>query len=666
MAEPDKQQIGDGSDNYSHASGQMAKAVKDQTAQRAVSDAAAASVKAGVESGKAVSEVAAGTAAAGPWGAVLSSAWSMRHSLFKVLICLVLGLVILVTVVTSTPKIIANSLFGLDGNKPAEGRSLQDIYDDLGEAVTAVIDEAYTRSLDRADKMITDSGLDYDESMDVMVNHAQGSAGYDVCYILCAYSVSVGENEVSREDMLEKLKGVSGEMFPVTSEEKETTKKMPVTYDTYKKEKMTVVTERVKKEGKNGKIRYRYKTAEKTYYVKDGQKTSSKAVTVDTFKKIKVNIPVYGKKKKITGMKEIDCYEKEGTETLELTEEKVKLLACTIHPFDNTVIAEAFGLELDAVYGKFGATYQEVIGNMAKALKMSLYGSSKKGADVSLTDKELLDFIARQKCSETRKGILRTAFSLIGKVPYFWGGKSAPGWNDEWNTPKLVTAAGSSSTGTIRPYGLDCSGFTAWTYETALGVDIGAGTSGQYPKTTAVKKEDLLPGDLGFKSNGGGGWSHVLMFAGYDVDGTGRWVHCTSGTGVVLNTPSYADSLVLRRPKDVDYQAAVPKDSAYGTPLYTIEVDVTHYCNCAKCNGKWAGGNTASGKIPAVGMVAMSSHYPFGTQIMIGGTMYTVEDRGGTGIENDIHRVDIFVPNHEMALRLGRFKTTAQIYRLGR
>ena len=62
----------------------------------------------------------------------------------------------------------------------------------------------------------------------------------------------------------------------------------------------------------------------------------------------------------------------------------------------------------------------------------------------------------------------------------------------------------------------------------------------------------------------------------------------------------------------------------------------------------------------------MSNYYPFGTQIEIDGVMYTVEDRGGSGIENDIHRVDIYVPDHLEALRLGRYTTTASIYRLGR
>lgn len=98
MAEPDKRQIGDGSDNYGEAAKQMAKAAKEagiETAKQAAvkgaeagANAAAATVQAGVEGGKAVAEIAAGTAAGGPWGAILSAAWAMRHTLFKILVCI--------------------------------------------------------------------------------------------------------------------------------------------------------------------------------------------------------------------------------------------------------------------------------------------------------------------------------------------------------------------------------------------------------------------------------------------------------------------------------------------------------------------------------------------------------------------------------------------------
>ena len=92
---------------------------------------------------------------------------------------------------------------------------------------------------------------------------------------------------------------------------------------------------------------------------------------------------------------------------------------------------------------------------------------------------------------------------------------------------------------------------------------------------------------------------------------------------------------------------------------------MTHYCSCEKCCGPGAKGITASGKRVEPGMVAMAAYYPFGTQIMINGTMYTVEDRG-SALEGNIHRVDIYVPDHAQALRMGRYTTTAKIYRMGR
>ena len=67
MAEPQKQQMGDGSDNIGQAAGQAAKAAKNagkqavkQAAKKgaeAAANAAAATVKAGVEGGKAVAEI---------------------------------------------------------------------------------------------------------------------------------------------------------------------------------------------------------------------------------------------------------------------------------------------------------------------------------------------------------------------------------------------------------------------------------------------------------------------------------------------------------------------------------------------------------------------------------------------------------------------------------
>ena len=61
--------------------------------------------------------------------------------------------------------------------------------------------------------------------------------------------------------------------------------------------------------------------------------------------------------------------------------------------------------------------------------------------------------------SPEREAVVRSACSLVGKVNYFWGGKSLViGWDVRWGELRQVTAAGNSTTGTYRPYGLDCSG----------------------------------------------------------------------------------------------------------------------------------------------------------------------------------------------------------------
>ena len=688
MAEEEKQQVGDGADNYGQAASQMAKAAgqsgqaaakqagKEAAKQaakagaEATANTSAAVVQAGVEGGKAVAQVAAGTAVGGPWGAILSALWALRHTLFKILVFLCLLLLLFIVMIVSLPSILMNAVFGLDGTAVDMENpvTLQESYNEMSGGVSDVVDQGYNRALEKVEQIIQDGGYDYDLSMEALINYAQSSAGYDVSYILAAYSASLQQQGTSEADMVAKLEAVMDDMFPVTYEEKQQERLIPVSYTTYQAVTLTVVTSQTQTGTIDGTPQYRYTTESRTYYEPAGVQTSEEPVTTTAYNPVTVSLPVYSDGT-VTGTSEATYYEAAGSVTLNPETEIIRYVECTIHPFDESVIIDAFGIDEDATYDQFGITYAEAIDNMAKALKMTLYGAASSGEAVELTDAELIAFVERQNCNATRKYILSTGLSLVGKVPYFWGGKSGPGWNEEWNTPKVVTAEGSSSTGTIRPYGLDCSGFTTWVYNTALGVNIGAGTSGQYPNTVAISEAELLPGDLGFLAESdGSGWNHVLMFAGYSETGERMWVHCSSGSGVILNTPSYDSSIVLRRLTNVDYDAPVPETGTggiTGEPMYTLEVDVTHYCACSLCCGENAAGITASGKPVAEGMVAMSSYYPFGTKIEINGVMYTVEDRGGSGIENDIHRVDIYVPDHQQALRLGRYTTTATIYSLG-
>ena len=65
--------------------------------------------------------------------------------------------------------------------------------------------------------------------------------------------------------------------------------------------------------------------------------------------------------------------------------------------------------------------------------------------------------------SEKRLEFARAACSIVGKVNYFWGGKSsAAGVDPAWGELREVTSSGSESSGQVRPYGLDCSGYIGW------------------------------------------------------------------------------------------------------------------------------------------------------------------------------------------------------------
>ena len=560
MSEPQKQQIGDGSDNYGQAAKQAAKAAKTigkaakQTAKKSAEAAVnttTATVKAGAQGGKAIAEIAAGTASGGPWGAIISAVWAMRHTLFKILVCICLSLVMIIVLVVDLPGIVVNQAFGLDGNEPSE--PITSICETIIDTITDIIGIGYNTSLLNIDSLIQTGGYDLELSMNSLIDNAKSAAGYDTLYIMAAYSTSVEQLSIDRNDMASKLMSVTANMFPVTSTIKQSQIITPISYYAYKPVTQTVVTNVAKTGSINGVTQYRYETAEQTYYVQDQEITTNVATEVPAYSLVNTSLPVYSNGK-ITGTASASYYQPTGILPIVPPIDIISYLECTIHPFDNSVITEAFGIDLNANYHGTSATYGEVINARAAALKQTIYGAANEGETAPLTDIEMIAFLKIQNCSATRKDIVETGLSLVGKVPYFWGGKSDAGWNSLWNTPKLVTSAGSTTTGTIRPYGLDCSGFTNWTYKTAVGKTISSGSYGQWEDTYSVTADELLPGDLGFLANeNGNGWSHVLMFAGYGTNGERMWVHSTGGVGVVLNTPSYESSLHLRRIKDVDY-----------------------------------------------------------------------------------------------------------------
>lgn len=139
--------------------------------------------------------------------------------------------------------------------------------------------------------------------------------------------------------------------------------------------------------------------------------------------------------------------------------------------------------------------------------------------------------------SPEREAVVRAACSLVGKVNYFWGGKSLViGWDARWGELRQVTAAGSSTTGTHRPYGLDCSGFVDWVFYNATGgqyiIGHGGGATMQHNYCTEISWADAQPGDLVFYPDN----SHVGIVGGRDANGELLIIHCASGYNNVVVT----------------------------------------------------------------------------------------------------------------------------------
>ena len=85
--------------------------------------------------------------------------------------------------------------------------------------------------------------------------------------------------------------------------------------------------------------------------------------------------------------------------------------------------------------------------------------------------------------------------------------------------------------------------------------------------------------------------------------------------------------------------------SSNGTYLGNFKL--TAYCPCAQCCGV-ANNATASGVYPISGHTVAMGGIPFGTQLLINGQVYTVEDRG-----TPYGHVDIFFDSHSEALAFG-------------
>lgn len=206
--------------------------------------------------------------------------------------------------------------------------------------------------------------------------------------------------------------------------------------------------------------------------------------------------------------------------------------------------------------------------------------------------------------SEERVNVISAAYSLVGKVGYFWGGKStAIGEDPSWGSTTQVSAVGSKSTGTLRAYGLDCSGFVTWAVingyqDQSMQAAVGDGTSEQWEKANVVTEADAQPGDLVFqKGPENGSDNHVGILCGKTDAGDWIAVHCSSGkNGVTVGEAYSASFRYIRQPSFYPTAEEQQQMQSSSVATTTTTTDITD-TNAFTGNANVTVGNTLQSAI---------------------------------------------------------------------
>ena len=154
-------------------------------------------------------------------------------------------------------------------------------------------------------------------------------------------------------------------------------------------------------------------------------------------------------------------------------------------------------------------------------------------ANLGISDEKVIEVLQSlpDDLSPERRAVVETACKLVGKVNYFWGGKSsAIGWDSRWGTLMKVTSPGDDTSGTYRPFGLDCSGFLDWVLK-----NVGLPSDGHWyinRNLTAVSTANAKPGDFALYPDA----SHIGVVVGRNEVGKLLICHCASGQNNIVIT----------------------------------------------------------------------------------------------------------------------------------
>lgn len=217
-----------------------------------------------------------------------------------------------------------------------------------------------------------------------------------------------------------------------------------------------------------------------------------------------------------------------------------------------TIYVDCLSADEMASFYNFNSVQIRVMDEMKKS-GLGLLVSNNVNMYLSKVQIEEIKSFIPEGMTIDRSEMVEIAKSIVGKVHYFWGGKSnAITWDNRWGKTQEVTSLGSSTTGTQRPFGLDCSGYVSWVFiNTGLPIEtIGHGTTAQWNASSSIPENSVMPGDLAFlAAPGTRKVNHIGIVVSKEANGNILVAHCSSGANnVVITTAESVGFLYYRRP----------------------------------------------------------------------------------------------------------------------
>ena len=154
-----------------------------------------------------------------------------------------------------------------------------------------------------------------------------------------------------------------------------------------------------------------------------------------------------------------------------------------------------------------------------------------------LSNDEIYEILSSlpEDLSTPRRKLIACALHSVGNIPYYYGGKPS---GPDYDINHFYKVISPDYKGRIFR-GLDCSGWVSWVYWTALGSKLPEeSTSGLVNLGRAIRRDDLQPGDIIVRPGSEETIGHVIIFLGWNSDGT---IHCIHETGGRINNATIAD-----------------------------------------------------------------------------------------------------------------------------